>query len=206
MGYTTEFSGKFTVNPPLKPEHIEYLKQFAEVRHMKRDVLALAAFADPIREAVGLPVGVDGEFFVGGEGFAGQDRDTSIVNYNDHPSTQPALWCQWVPTDDGKHIKWDGGEKFYNYSDWMEYIVANFIQPWGYKLNGDVKWRGEETDDRGVLVMTNNKLKSLEGDDFKTYKAEKKKIKDAKAEVVIITSAIGEDVLNKAPSKKSTKM
>ena len=30
-------------------------------------------------------------------------------------TTYPGIWCQWVPTDDGKGIEWDGGEKFYNY-------------------------------------------------------------------------------------------
>lgn len=49
------------------------------------------------------------------------------------------LYCQWVPTEDGEGIKWDGGEKFYSYTKWLQYLIDNFLIPNGYVLNGEVE-------------------------------------------------------------------
>jgi hypothetical protein len=70
---------------------------------------------DPVRIAAGLPIGEDGDYFVGGGGFAGQDKDASVLSYNNPPKGQPGLWCKWIPGDEGKTIEWDNADKFYNY-------------------------------------------------------------------------------------------
>jgi hypothetical protein len=93
---------------------------------------------------------------VGGKEDFGQGQDDSIVNYNTPPSGQPSLWCQWVPNENGTAIEWDGGEKFYEYVDWIEYLISNFLAPWGYVLNGEVEWSGEDRDDRGMIIIDNN--------------------------------------------------
>ncbi len=49
-------------------------------------------------------------------------------------------YCQWRPSDDGMGIEWDGVEKFYNYVEWLEYLIAHFLRPWGYTLSGSVEW------------------------------------------------------------------
>lgn len=162
MGYTTYFSGSFELDKPLEENQRLYLEKFAETRRMQRDPEKVEKFPDPVREAVGLPVGTDGEFYVNAEGWAGQDRDESITEYNYPPRTQPSLWCQWVPTPDGKEIVWDEGEKFYEYTAWIEYIIANFLEPWGYKLNGSVRWEGEESNDRGTIWIKDNQIQAIE--------------------------------------------
>jgi len=53
-------------------------------------------------------------------------------------------------------IEWDGGEKFYKYSEWIEYLIKKILKPRGYKLNGEVKWEGEENEDMGIIVIKNN--------------------------------------------------
>lgn len=68
----------------------------------------------------------------------------------------PGFWCQWRPGYDGKSIEWDGGEKFYDYVEWLEYIIKKFIQPWGLTMNGQVEWRGEDPDDMGLIVVEDN--------------------------------------------------
>lgn len=159
MGYTTEFEGQFKLDKPLEPAQIAYLNKFSETRRMRRDNLFLQnniIFPDPIREAAGLALGIEGGYFVGGGGWTGQDHDRSIIEYNDPPTGQPGLWCQWVPNTDGTAIEWNGTEKFYNYTAWLEYIIQHFIAPWGYVLNGEVDWQGEETDDVGTIVVNNN--------------------------------------------------
>src|SRR3970040_709835 len=121
MGYTTDFYGSFDISPALKPEHSAYLKQFAYVRHMKRDPEKTALRPDPLREAVGLPVGPKGAYFVGAAGSfgaefpAGQEggiwpEADDVVDHNRPPESQPELWCQWRPAPDGSELEWDGGE------------------------------------------------------------------------------------------------
>ena len=71
-----------------------------------------------------------------------------------------AIWCQWVPTEDGKGIEWDGGEKFYNYVEWIKYLISDVLAPKGYVLNGAVDWRGEEWGDTGTISITDNNVET----------------------------------------------
>jgi len=73
------------------------------------------------------------------------------------------LWCKWAPTKDGTGIEWNGIEKFYNYVEWLEYLIVNFLGPWGYQLNGEVKYQGEDPGDFGIIEVTNNTVKLREG-------------------------------------------
>lgn len=163
MGYTTDFHGRFNLNKPLTEAHKAYLVAFASTRHMCRDSKVTEGKKDPIREAVGLPLGPDCAFFVAGTDGFGTERDSGVVDYNSPPRSQPGLWCQWVPTEDGTAIEWDGGEKFYSYTEWLTYIVDNFLKPWGYKLNGEVKWEGEESGDVGKIIVKDNVVSTKEG-------------------------------------------
>lgn len=163
MGYTTSFEGEFTIEPALTSEQTVYLKQLAETRRMRRDPSKAASLPDPIREAVGLPLGEEGEFFVGAGGFAGQDRDASVIDYNSEPRTQPGQWCKWEPSDDGSKLRWNGVEKFYSYVEWLEYIDANFLKPWGRKLVGAVSWQGEDNEDFGLLTAGEVGIHALQG-------------------------------------------
>ena len=159
MGYTTNFIGSFKLNKPLTLAHKNYLDAFSDTRRMKRNAEIASTLPDPIREAAGFKtVGIDGEFYVGGGGFMGQDHDKSVVEGSRPPSTQAGLWCKWAPNADGTAIEWNGYEKFYDYIEWIEYIIKNFLAPVGYILNGTVKWEGEESSDMGQIVITNNSV------------------------------------------------
>lgn len=85
MGYTTDFWGEFTCEPALTPEHRAYLKAFAETRRVKRNPDIAETLPDPIRLAAGLPIGIEGAYFVGGAGFRGQDDDASVIDGNEPP-------------------------------------------------------------------------------------------------------------------------
>lgn len=162
MGYTTDFSGQFELDKPLSAPHKAYLEAFAQTRRMKRDAAKTALLSDPIRAAVSLPIGEEGGFYVGSTENYGQEETPDITDYNNEPKGQPGLWCQWAPSEDGTAIMWDGGEKFYAYVEWLEYLIANFLKPWGYSLNGRVRWSGEESDDTGVIRVTANVVESAE--------------------------------------------
>jgi hypothetical protein len=122
----------------------QYLKMFNETRRMGR-----------VTDEV---FGVQGEFFVFGGGDFGQNRDENVIDFNTPPSTQPGLWCQWTPSDDNMGIEWDGGEKFYYYSDWLVYLIHKVLAPNGYVLNGVVTWQGEEIGDVGEIIVENNRV------------------------------------------------
>lgn len=171
MGYTTDFMGFFSLDKPLKKKHAKYLKAFNRTRRMKRDASLTEHRTDKLRTKVGLNVGVDGEYFVGEGGFAGQRQGQDVIDGNSPPSTQPGLWCQWTVGDEfggllssdeldekgiAQTIVWDEGEKFYEYVRWLQYIIDHFLKPWGYTLNGTVRWSGEEVDDVGKIIVENN--------------------------------------------------
>ncbi len=144
MGYTTDFNGRFALNKVLDQETHAYLERFNESRRMGRNL--------------GPEFGVQGEFYVDGTDTFGQGKDLNIIDYNRPPKTQPSLWCGWRPSEDGKYIEWDGGEKFYEYIPWLKYIITNFLDPKGYKLTGEVEWEGEDSDDFGKIVVRNNDI------------------------------------------------
>lgn len=81
--------------------------------------------------------------------------------------------------DDVWHtIKWDGGEKFYEYTEWLKFIIQHFLMPGaqaltgtgpvipggaadslnpaGHALTGVIEWQGEESDDMGRIVVRDN--------------------------------------------------
>jgi len=157
MGYTTEFIGAFKLNKPLTIAQARYLEAFCHTRRMKRNEIMTATYPDPIREAAGLPLGAQGRHYVGASGKdCGQSETPDIVEYNNPPDGQPGLWCHWLGTSAGDGIEWDGGEKFYYYVEWLQYIVDHFLKPWGLSLYGEVEWRGEDSDDRGKIIAVDN--------------------------------------------------
>jgi hypothetical protein len=134
---------------------------------VKRDERITAGLPDPEREAVGLATGPEGAFYVGNEG---GDYDSTalasggVVDYNEPSAGQPGLWCLWVPTPDGAGIEWNQVEKFYNYDQWLQYLIDQFLQPWGYTVSGSVRWSGEREEDVGILEVTGNVVRARVGE------------------------------------------
>jgi hypothetical protein len=143
MGYTTEFEGVIKVDPPLSAAEVNYLNKFSDSRRMKRE---------------------NGPYYVA-------DDEADVLEYNTPPIGQPGLWCQWIPTDDGTGIEWDGGEKFYNAAEWMQYIIdhffgdnpiakqvdldaGDFLQ--SHTFTGVIEAYGEERDDIWRIRIENN--------------------------------------------------
>lgn len=79
-------------------------------------------------------------------------------DYEDSKPGQPDSYCQWVPTEDGRGIKWNEGEKFYKYEEWLQWIIDHVLSPRGYILTGSVAYQGEEVGDSGMLVITDGKV------------------------------------------------
>lgn len=160
MGYTTDFEGQIAITPPLNEHETSYLTELAATRRMDR---------------------TRGPFYLG-EGFHGQVHEDDVINHNRPHRTQPGLWLQWVPTEDGTAFVWDGMEKFYNSVEWMSYLIATFLRSdavlqlqlqggkhpgWFYDerfehftfdhvLNGVIKAQGEDDSDRWDLIVKDN--------------------------------------------------
>lgn len=141
MGYSTDFIGSFQVDREVDDSTLELLVGIATTRRMARKV--------------GPEFGIEGEFYI-------KTDNLGIMSFNEPPVTQPGLWCHWLLCDDNRRtIAWDGAEKFYNYVEWLEYLIAKILAPRGYKLSGDVAWHGEDHYDRGTIVVRENVVKVI---------------------------------------------
>lgn len=162
MGYTTDFEGSLTIEPPLNAKEVEYINKFSDTRRMNR---------------------TNGPYFVGGKGFKGQEDDADVTDHNQPPDGQPGLWCQWIVSENGTTLEWDGGEKFYDATAWMEYIINHFLGQCpiarnanqhfeflqGHLLNGDIFASGEESSDHWKIEVRNNVVTEKQGHIEYTY-------------------------------------
>ena len=160
MGYETNFSGTLEITPKLEEKHRAYLDAFGSTRRMRRDAKITMTMDDKLREAVGLPIGPEGAYYVGDTEDFGQNRTSDILDYNSHPRSQFGLWCGWSPNEEGTEMYAQDG-KNYEYVNWLKYIIMNFLAPWGYKLNGEIEFDGEERGDTGKIQVTDNQVKVL---------------------------------------------
>lgn len=155
MGYHTEFYGHFDFDRKVEENHANYLRKFSDIRHIRRKAEMIEPLPDPVREAVQLPVGFEGQFYLSGDDYKGED----IITANEPSKPQPGLWCDWTVSEDGTKLEWNGGEKFYEYIPWLYYLISTFIVPWGYVLNGTVKYHGEHPADYGKIIVKDNKMR-----------------------------------------------
>lgn len=104
MGYSTRFTGKISVRPRLNDHEIAFLRRFADTRHMERE---------------------SGPYYCDPDG----DDETDVLDPDEPGPGQPGLWCHWEPTDDGRSIRWNKAEKFYEPAKWMAYVIRTFLMP-----------------------------------------------------------------------------
>jgi len=140
-------------------------------------------YGNPFAESDEEIYGNEGEYFAKDDGQSGENHDDSIIDYNVSPGQmgydqakvlgfnaffygnkrrsengdcQPGLWCQWVISEDGTRLEWDEGEKFYDYIPWLKYYINHFFKKWGIKLNGRIRFQGEDPGDKGIIEVIDN--------------------------------------------------
>lgn len=175
MGYTTEFVGTFAFDRQPSKELRNYINMFSETRHVKRDVSKLKdLFPDWKDRCWRGQFGEEGEFFLQLDAemyFYGTPKtdlkaymeNNGILDDNNPPAMQPGIWCQWFINANGE-LAWDGGEKFYNYVEWLEYLIRNFFEPEGLTLSGKCMYIGERGDDWGYICVDNNVVTKIPND------------------------------------------
>lgn len=147
MGYSTDFHGSLTIDPPLNAQEVEYLNKFANTRRMDRE---------------------NGPYFVDGEGYRGQGHDKDVIDFNEPPEGQPGLWCKIEVTE--TELTWDGGEKTYDFPEWIQYYIDHFLAEGAkakseldflqanHVLNGKFIAQGEDIEDRWKIEVVDNKI------------------------------------------------
>lgn len=156
MGYSTKFTGKIAVRPRLNEHEVAYLRRFADSRHMDREKGPY--YCDP-----------------------DDDDESDVVQYDEPGADQPGLWCCWEPTEDGRYIRWNKAENFYDSAKWMAYVIRTFLIPgaalqgeladpvqgrhyapefehftFDHVCDGALKALGDSPDDRWSLIVTGN--------------------------------------------------
>lgn len=96
--------------------------------------------------------------FIPNRDFTQEETDTinnlNNIRHEDGYEKGLSTWCHWI-IEDGE-VCWDGGEKFYNYIQWLEYLIGKYFEKWGIKLNGEVEFQGEYHEDRCLIVVVDN--------------------------------------------------
>lgn len=151
MGYTTYFTGQIKIEPPLSAREVEYLQQYNDKRHFRRQD--------------------HNEYWLGGSD-AWPQPDGEAGDYSNPPAGVPGLYCGWTVLGDGTAIEHDGGEKFYDAEHWMLYLIRHFIGDdprapkadsnlaffTGHVLNGLIYAEGEESPDHWKIEVENNQV------------------------------------------------
>lgn len=108
MGYSTDFTGRLEIRPPLNAHETAYLTAYAETRHQPRRSGPYTVAADPHNpNAIG---------------------DADVTDHGPDPEL-PNIWCDWQPTPDGTALVWNGAEKSYSAPEWIAYLIDTFLRP-----------------------------------------------------------------------------
>jgi hypothetical protein len=129
MGYTTSFQGAFRLNKPLTLAHTALLQMIHD-------------------DGSDMPQ----------EQWDELTAEAKPSKKKPKLATRPNGYCQWMPTKDRRGICWDGAEKFRDYPEWLQFLIDNILEPWGYTLSGEVQYQGEDRSDYGILRVTDGEV------------------------------------------------
>jgi len=156
MGYSTDFEGCIDINKKVDEKTQKWLKGLSNTRRMKRDTKVLSKLLGITEEECLSEYGEDAKNYFDYIDM-GQRHTEDILNYNFPPSNQPGLWCNWTLGEDNNSIEWNGAEKFYEYIEWMRYIIDELVER-GYEMNGIISWEGEDRSDCGRIIVKDSKV------------------------------------------------
>jgi hypothetical protein len=136
MGYTTDFEGFITSVKPLPKKIEELFNGICSTRRIARDIKNY---------------GIEGEFYI-------RNDKLGVIDKNKPPRTQPGLWCHWIYDPSNYRIRWNDSEKFYNYVEWLEYLL-NIINIFTEcQFSGVILWCGEDKGDCGAIIVKDNQI------------------------------------------------
>lgn len=133
MGYQTSFWGEIRLSPPLDRQTVRLLVAFSEKRHCN-------VWGE--HENSTLPVNI---------------ADPRVIDYNKPHPKLPSLWCDWFPSPAGDKLVLKGS-RIYRYTEWLAYLMQNFIIPAGSGVYGTLRWCGENAEDFGTIMAVGNQI------------------------------------------------
>ncbi|HEY5002714.1 MAG TPA: hypothetical protein VII61_06150, partial [Ktedonobacteraceae bacterium] len=72
---------------------------------------------------------------------------------NKPPQGQPDLWCRWRLDPDSTTLRYTATRNLFLCSAWLQYLLDHFLLPWGYQLDGEIFWQGDDAADRGSIIV-----------------------------------------------------
>lgn len=65
-------------------------------------------------------------------------------------------------SEDRSCILPEEGESRHGVRMWLRLLLAHFLVPRGYVLNGEVRWEGQDPDDRGCIFIKDNQIEAVD--------------------------------------------
>jgi hypothetical protein len=158
---------RFILKKPLKPAQIKYLNAFSLSKRKKR-MPAETRAPDPIRQAVGLPPGPDGAYYIGNSSSSSSRSSSLLPEEADMvgdegsgvplPAGQPSDTCCWTASEDGRWIEMrDGIWLDPAWRVWLQYVIDHFLRRWHNTIRGIVALDSDKTMIT-ELVVENDKV------------------------------------------------
>lgn len=144
MGTNTDYTGAIRITPCVEEPLATRLKQFMDIRHMKRNVKTLHTLFPDLEDRKPMSLFGDGDF--GEEGAFFIPVETPDLNRRLHeagpypegldnkfsmnkpPNPCPSLYCDLVllndPNNGRSYLGWNEAEKSYYITDWIELIAG----------------------------------------------------------------------------------
>jgi len=148
MGYQTEFEGSLTIAPPLLPYTHQFLHDFRNNRHVKRRGMPSA-------------YGPEGMYYTWNMYDDSDPYGDKIVDRNVPPEGLPDLFCWWKVNEEGTALFWNEVET-YHYQEWLEFL-RDYLKERGHILSGNIRWQGEDREDRGTISVNNSVITIIQG-------------------------------------------
>ena len=181
MSNMTNLYGHFVLDRPLTAEQIAYLEHFLQMKRYIWDEAFIQGFPDPLREAVSLPVGLQGMYFTGCNdqtfdalqpGIIRDYFDPFKVPYEPEEVQQevkaryplvlalPRGHAPWGPTADDMGMSGDRVDNWREPVAWLQFLLDHFLLPWGYELKGEVVYKTFEGEE-GRFVVRDNRVREV---------------------------------------------
>lgn len=73
----------------------------------------------------------------------------------------PGFWCDWRFSDNT--MSWNGNEKSYDMVAWGNYLITEFLKPWGISITGMIYASGEQRGDIWAMKARGDVVNRIEG-------------------------------------------
>jgi len=161
----SETRGALSLSRPLTDDEFYFLSALALNKRMRRHRSMLGfmidekMLTDPFRNEVGLPLGMDGYWFVGNEGENMDESDPSVFNKEQPPRGMPGCWCSWQPASDNRSMLILSGKKPHHALRWASFLLTRlFIKHWDMTMSGIIAMttKNDATIHTDIAVIKND--------------------------------------------------